>query len=747
MKLSTYFEIKKPTYSVLQVIPHSSCRNYNSSTIGKFVASMKRDIHKEERKFVVESEVKCSYVIDICKNDVRFYFIVPKRYENILRAKISDTWPRATIKTGIKIDNFSKDSVIHTLEYKYDDALSLNIDKRSNALINSTLNVLDIMQEDDRVTLVFDMSPCSNYGWATKAKNTIDNYKSGVLVPHSSSLGGYIRVITHLINLVLELTMNVINEFMNANKKEYKYSENKAVLSQFTLNKVNETIINTRIAVVSYSQDDFRKKNNALSVCNSFFSLEGDNKFEHVRVKDISKLKNNKLCVNETAGLIQIPGKELLESKKIKHVQVNETMVPEELQNGYIKIGKSTYKGNTVQTYFSSDKEIANLPVILLGPMGAGKTFQNKEYAKDVISKGEGLICIDYIKSCELAKEIESITPKERLIVLDLTQENCLQAFAYNEYKITGDTAFERIESANLHQQEVASLIDAVYTGEPLSGQMRKFFTSAADIALINDGMSLRDIIRVLENHQTRIEFINKIPEEYMQYLEDQVETLNQLNELDKNTGEIVGTKYSKIEHIMDRVNSLREDIRMRTMFNKPASDNIDFSAAMDEGKIILIKMRADKFRSKHVRNVLTTFFISKIWLACNIRGAEQERPLRYHLLLDEIFQAPTAYKPLSNILRECRKFQLRLVFTAHQLDDLGELNSGLKSAGASYILLQKTDKENFKALEQEFKQYGFIIDDLLNLKRHHALNLISYSGGYAAYESDLYQGKCVVNV
>ena len=213
----------------------------------------------------------------------------------------------------------------------------------------------------------------------------------------------------------------------------------------------------------------------------------------------------------------------------------------------------------------------------------------------------------------------------------------------------------------------------------------------------------------------------------------------------DANGNEVVtivrtveGTKYSKIEHIMDRVNSLREDVRMRMMFNKPAKDNIDFVKSMDEGKVILIKMPADKFRSQHVRNVLVTFFISKIWLTCNIRGVMHDKPLRYHLLLDEIFQAPTAYKPLGNILGECRNFQLRLVLTAHQLSDLGDLQAGLKSAGASYMLLQKTDKANFKYLEQEFLQHGFTIDDLLNLDRYHSLNLISYSKGYAAYIADL---------
>lgn len=120
-----------------------------------------------------------------------------------------------------------------------------------------------------------------------------------------------------------------------------------------------------------------------------------------------------------------------------------------------------------MQTYFSLDIEIANLPFIMLGSMGAGKIFQNVEYAKDVIKKGEGLIVIDYIKNNEMA-------------------------FVYNEYPITGVTVFERIESANLNKQEVTSLSDAVYTGDPLSSQMRKFFTSAAGVVLINDNMSLR---------------------------------------------------------------------------------------------------------------------------------------------------------------------------------------------------------------------------------------------------------------
>lgn len=615
---------------------------------------------------------------------------------------------------------------------------------------------------------MYNFIPTQQRGWDSKCRHDIEKYQKNE--PINKEFG-----LEHITKGILNALCTVIDSILDGLGSEIskgspldtfaKYiKNNKTELSEATKKKRFDTVIDTQIMVLSASNNRERATNNAVSVCQSYRALEGDNELMYKKVKQkninlldtkLKGLETIKVSSNECHNFLQLPGRELLEQHRIEHINVLETKVAEELLKGYIRAGLSTFKGEVTQTYFSEDREIANLPFILLGPMGAGKSFQMLQYVLDAIRAGEGVIVIDYIKNCELANSIKAITPPERLLELDLGNEKYLQSFAYNEYKLSGETVFERIECANLHQQQVSALIDAVYVGDPLSGQMRKFFASAADVVLINDNMSLRDVIQCLENHEVRDKFIKKIPKEYMPYLEDQVNTLKQLDEyktIKVNTGEkdekgkdiivsedvVVGTKYSKIEHIMDRVNSLREDIRMRMMFNKPATDNIDFAEAMNQGKVILIKMPADKFRSQHVRNVLTTFFISKVWLACNIRGVQQEKPLRYHLLLDEIFQAPTAYKPLTNILRECRKFQLRLVFTAHQLADLGELQTGLKSAGASYMLLQKTDKANFKYLEQEFSQYGFTIDDLLNLKRYHALNLISYSGGYCAYVSDL---------
>ena len=46
LKLSQYFEIKKPVYTALKIIPHTSIRNYNSDSIAKMVSNMYRNIVK-----------------------------------------------------------------------------------------------------------------------------------------------------------------------------------------------------------------------------------------------------------------------------------------------------------------------------------------------------------------------------------------------------------------------------------------------------------------------------------------------------------------------------------------------------------------------------------------------------------------------------------------------------------------------------------------------------------------------------
>lgn len=178
------------------------------------------------------------------------------------------------------------------------------------------------------------------------------------------------------------------------------------------------------------------------------------------------------------------------------------------------------------------------------------------------------------------------------------------------------------------------------------------------------------------------------------------------------------------------------EDIKLKVMFNKPMENNLDLIKAMDEGKIVLIKIPESHYPTRTHKNILTTFFISKIWLASQLRGGIYKEPRRTHIIIDEIFQAPTAEHILKDVLVQARKFQTKFVFSAHYLSQIETIKEALKASGSSYMMMQGTDKNNYNELKEDLAP--FELQDLLNLKSYHSLNLIKTSNGYAKFITEL---------
>ena len=71
----------------------------------------------------------------------------------------------------------------------------------------------------------------------------------------------------------------------------------------------------------------------------------------------------------------------------------------------------------------------------------------------------------------------------------------------------------------------------------------------------------------------------------------------------------------------------------------------------MNQGKVVLIQMADGDFPTRMQKNILVTYWITKIWLASQLRGMDQKKPNRVNMLVDEIFQAPTALSILEYIL------------------------------------------------------------------------------------------------
>lgn len=787
IKVSDYFKLVHPEYSVLKIVPDTSIRNYDTEAIARVICSMyslpveRMKLDKFQFSFTIplinytpsiyklpftyKLPCKTSFFIDISTNDVNFYIIAPEEYENLITEKCSNTWPKSTIQRTSSIKMFSDQASKYEMVYKKEDALSLKVDRKSNEPLNSILSVLDIMEGDDRVGIYYNFMPGNQQAWRNKHRDTMNKIKKNLPIDKNKLTITYIaKLLIDELMKILIMAFEEIGNFLGEGKNitEITLSGIDVIgksahdrLSSTTLRKEDRNILDTQIMVLSDSMDSKRKNSNAIAVCESFKTVSEDNSliyrpyrkniyFNEYKVKGAAV---NHISTEETTNFLQVPGRSLLQQhKNITKVDILESPVPDELAHGYISLGKTKYRGVEQEAFLRDEYNQGNLPLTVMGPQGAGKTTYFANYVKYAHSKKESVIVIDFIKNCELSQAIEEVVPKEDLLIINLGDHRNLQGLGYNEIKFKLDMdEFEILELANLQAQQTMALIDAVNNeGLPLTSKMRRYLSSASNVVFLNEGANIRDVVNCLQNFKKRDDFLSRIPENLVEQLEDEINTLRELDDItiskDKDTKEVIqevtGTKDSKIDGILDRINLLKEDSKLKFMFNKSLEGNMDLVDAVEQGKIILIKMPELKFPLPYVKNVLVTYFTTKVWLTSQIRGSMYDKPKRFHVIMDEVYQAPTCERILKEILPQSRKFGCKFVISCHYLSQIDTIREALKASGSSYMLFQGTDKKNYEELKEELQPYE--LEDLLNLKQFHSLNLIKYEKGYAKFITKL---------
>ena len=150
MKLSDYYEYRKCEYSYVRLIPVKSNRNNNTEQIASLINKMFKQsskyINQASKKLIITQKPKVSFYIHIQKTKVQFYFIIPKQLLNQFKVKFKEVWKNIEIK---EVDNIPIDINSCTkfdLHYKYEDSLSLAVDKRNNDLLNANMTIVDMLE-------------------------------------------------------------------------------------------------------------------------------------------------------------------------------------------------------------------------------------------------------------------------------------------------------------------------------------------------------------------------------------------------------------------------------------------------------------------------------------------------------------------------------------------------------------------------------------------------------------------------
>ena len=745
IKLSKYIEIQKAEYTHIQVIPSKSCRNTNTDKILVLANTMYKKLDRliriENKKLIITSKLKLSYYIHITKRCTEFYFIVPTVFYSQVKTKLSETWKNVEIKKVNALPININDCTKYQLSYKLNDVLSLNVDKRSNSLLNANLSVLEILQNQESVGIFYNFIPMSqkeqNY-FKISSQEALNNFKQGMNLKKTKNIVD-LGVIS--LKFLVDFINGLLNAFLNTSKNTHNIiNPIEKTASSSTQRKAKSDIIKTQAIICAKSNEKEREKQLCTTTFNTFSSVSDDNELEMEEVKknidiyrDDIKVKSNYTSTLEAGKFVNVAGKDIIEQhKNIKHNKVLELRAPKCLEDGEVRLGEVKHKDDKQMIYYSTDEQMKRLGRVLLGPMGAGKDYYMTNMAKDIIKVGRGLIVLDYIDKCQLADNIKAITPIDRVIEINCANPKQLQSFAYDEYKYNdSDKEVDKIDICMQQAQQYNMLLDTINDiNSTLTPRMLRYLNAASTIVFrVNQYSSFKDIIDVLKNPTKRNNIISLLPASAKELLQDEIDDLEELSKRDKKGN--IENADSKIDGILDRISKLKSSsIYTKLSYISESTNNIDFIKAINEGKVILIKIPAKRF-SKTMRSLLATFFLQKVWIAKE-QGATKTQT---ELFINEIHQSYHCQLLMEDILVECRKFNLTPTLSLHYLDQCTKnLQKSILASGASFLLIQGTDIKVYNELKRYFDKDGYTETDLAELERYHALCLIKNE--YTGYSS-----------
>jgi hypothetical protein len=417
-------------------------------------------------------------------------------------------------------------------------------------------------------------------------------------------------------------------------------------------------------------------------------------------------------------------------------VETQETEVPEDLRAGVMCIGESTYRGAKQKAYLSNYEHYRNLLTLLIGPTRAGKSNLIGNLSIDAIENGECVIIFDFIKNCELSDEISALFPEDRVLNIDNSDPSKMQGLGYNEVGHTDDP-FQRYENAKRQTANLLALVNAINVDESrLSPKMERYLEAAALVVFIHTG-SFNDVFKVLREHGVRFEFLRKVPKSLYDYMDEYMTSLTELDEV--KDGVIVGTKLNLIAGIIDRLSVLKRNTQMELMLKHSIDNNVDLIEEMQKNQVICIRMPESKFPTEGERDIATTYWITKIWMALQIRADKIRDPKnqrKVNIIIDEIYQVDSCEKFMTTKLSQIAKFICKPIISCHYINQLKHMRRELRSANTSYMLIAGCDRDNYNELKNEL--YPFTAEDLANMKPYHAMNYVKCRDGYSRFITKL---------
>lgn len=372
----------------------------------------------------------------------------------------------------------------------------------------------------------------------------------------------------------------------------------------------------------------------------------------------------------------------------------------ERMDPGITPLGTTTFRNG--QRLFGIKQDDRRRHMYIIGKSGTGKSRLLESLAIRDIRQGEGVAVID--PHGELIDRIMKFIPKER--IKDVVYLNP----ADKDFPV----AFNPLESPEGMREETAKgFISVLKRMFGFSwGPRLEYVLNHTVMALSEvEGSTMLGIVRMLTDRAYRNKVVSQVSDPVVQMF--WLKEFSSYN--DKMATETVAP-------ILNKVGQFTASPIIRNIVGQPKS-SIDFSAIMNEGKILLVDLSTGKIGEVN-SELLGSLIITKLQLAAMQRAFMPEEERRdFHLYVDEFQNFAT--DSFATILSEARKYRLSLAVANQYIAQMEEAVRDAVFGNVGTLISFRVGATDAAYLEKEFEPV-FTQNDIINLdNRHMYLNML----------------------
>jgi len=472
--------------------------------------------------------------------------------------------------------------------------------------------------------------------------------------------------------------------------------------------KVGKPGFLTSIRIVCVAENEGKAKENLSNLKGAFSQFNGDlNRLASKKVwwkkgfmidfvyRYQSILGNNSiLSTDELATIWHLPNN-TIETPHIRWLDAKNAPASGDFPTSGLWLGRSVYRGRERDIYMNDEDRMKHMYII--GRTGTGKTEFLKSMILQDMREGKGLCFLE--PHGDGIEELLQLVPPERaedVILFDPTDTERPLGFNLLEVRSEDEMHFVASSIINL----MYKLYDPHRTGI-IGPRFEHAIRNAMLTVAVQPGATFVEVVRVLTDSKYVQQLLPKVKDPIVKrYWTDQIAQTSDFH------------KSETLDYIVSKFGRFVTNKAIRNIIGQSES-SLDFRKAMDEGKIVFIKL-AKGLLGEEDANFLGLVLAPKILQAALSRQdipREERKPFYFYVDEFQNFATPD----FAQMLSEARKYNLSLTLANQFVSQLDEQVRDAIFGNVGTLMSYRVGVQDASVLQREFDPV-FDEGDLTNI-------------------------------